>query len=137
MFLILDTNILFSFFWKSKVFRLVRKLRQIGYELTAPDFVFSELSALKEKILKASKLSESEYEVLLIFLKYIVKEVSEDEYKEYLSKAESISPHPKVVPLFELSLALDKTPIWSREPRLKRQRFIKVLNDEEVEQLTK
>lgn len=37
-------------------------------------------------------------------------------------------------PYFALALAFDKAPIWSREPRLKRQKVVKVLHDKEVEE---
>jgi predicted nucleic acid-binding protein len=51
---------------------------------------------------------------------------------KFIEEAKRISPHLKDAPLFALSLAFDKVPIWSREPRLKRQKSVEVLWDEEV-----
>lgn len=137
MFLILDTNILFSFFRKSKVFELVRKLRKKEFKLCTPNFMYSELLNLKDEILKTSKLSNNEFDILLTILKLVVKPISKEEYIEFLPEAKEISPHLKDAPLFALSLALEKSPIWSREPKLKRQKFVRVLSDEEIVELVK
>jgi predicted nucleic acid-binding protein len=51
---------------------------------------------------------------------------------KFIEEAKRISPHLKDAPLFALSLAFDKVPIWSRKPRLKRQKSVEVLWDEEV-----
>ncbi len=134
MFLILDTNVLFSFFRKSKVFDSIRKLRESGYALVAPDFVYSELSHLKGDILKYSGISEDEFELLLISLKYVVRSVANSDYTRFFPEAEKITPDKKDSPLFALALAL-KCPIWSREPKLKRQKSIAVLADEDVDKL--
>ena len=135
MFIVLDTNVLFSFFRRSKVFKLTKELKLSGYKLIAPDFVFFEIIGLKNKILKSSKISESEFEFLLLFLKRIIRFVPKVEYKSFISESKIVSPHLKDFPLFALSLAFDKSPIWSREPRLKKQKLIKVLLDEEIEEL--
>ena len=103
MLLILDTNILFSFFNKSKVFRLTKELRHIGYKLVSPDFVFFEIKGLKKQIMKSSELSNSEFELLLLLIKRIVKFIPKSEYKLYISEAKKLSPHFKDFPLFALS----------------------------------
>ena len=56
-------------------------------------------------------------------------------YEDFIEEAKHISPDKKDAPLFALSLAFDKVPIWSREPRLKRQKVVKVLDDKDVEEL--
>jgi len=135
MLLILDTNILFSFFNKSKVFSLTKELRHIGYKLVSPDFVFFEIKGLKKQIIESSGLSESEYEFLLLLIKRIIRFIPKSEYKEFILEAKTLSPHFKDFPLFALSLYLNKSPIWSREVRLKKQESIKVLSDEDIEKL--
>ena len=135
MFLILDTNILFSFFKKSKVFILTKQLRSKGYRLIAPDFVLYEIKGLKKKILKSTKISESEFDFLLLFIRRVIRFVSKVEYESYIQESKKISPHLKDFPLFALSLAFGKPPIWTRESRLKKQEFIRVFSDKEVEKL--
>ena len=135
MLLILDTNILFSFFNKSKVLRLAKELKHKGYKLVSPDFVFFEILGLKNKILKSSEITESEFDLMLLLIKRAVKFIPKVEYKEFVSEAKQLSPHTKDFPLFALSLYLDKAPIWSRELRLKKQKLIKVFSDEDIERL--
>ena len=134
MFLVIDTNVLFSFFRESKVFELVRGLRGIGVRLISPDVILFELLKLKEEIMKSSKISEVEFEVLLVTLTTIITSVPKEEYEEFLEESKRVSPHLKDAPLFALSLAFDKAHIWSREQRLKRQKVVKVLHDKEVEE---
>lgn len=134
IYLVLDTNVLFSFFRKSKVFDFVRKLKQAGYVLIAPDFVYSELANLQDQILKYSGISAGEFELLLISLKSVVKSVQKSEYHRFLAEADKISPDKKDVALFALALVFQCS-IWSREPKLKKQKIIMVLSDEEIDKL--
>jgi predicted nucleic acid-binding protein len=138
MFLIIDTNVLFSSFRKgSKTDELMRELRRHGFKLLVPEFVFSELKDLKQKISKFARLTQSDVEEAFMSLKKVIREVSELEYSQFLDEAKKISPHKKDAPLFALSLAFNKAPIWSREPRLRRQKVVEVLSDKEVEELLK
>jgi predicted nucleic acid-binding protein len=68
-------------------------------------------------------------------IKVIDRSVPKSNYEIFLDKALRISPHKKDAPLFALSLAFNKASIWSREPRLKRQKIIQVLSDIEVKTL--
>lgn len=113
---------------------MVRGLRGIGVRLISPDVILFELLKLKEEIMKSSKISEVEFEVLSVTLTTIVKSVPKEEYEEFLEESKRVSPHLKDAPLFALALAFNKIPIWSREPRLKRQKIVKVLHDKEVEE---
>ncbi len=131
MFLIIDTNVLFSFFRKSKVLELVRKLRSSGYKLITPDFMYSELLKLEGQILKYSGISTEEFDILLIGLKQVVKSIPKSEYSDFLQEANQISPDKKDAPLFALALSVQGS-IWSREPKLKRQKTIRLLSDEDI-----
>jgi predicted nucleic acid-binding protein len=133
MLLIIDTNVLFSFFHPgSNVRELVKLLREKNISLLVPLLMFEELLEILPKILKNCKLSMSEFIVLLELLLKIVRIVPQIEFEKFLDEAKKISPHSKDISLFALSLAFDKSPIWSREPRLKKQKSISVLSDDEV-----
>jgi predicted nucleic acid-binding protein len=93
-----------------------------------------ELEKLNEKIIKRG-ITKEEYVNSFQLLKLLIEVVPKSNYEIFLDKALSISPHKKDAPLFALSLAFNKAPIWSREPRLKRQKIIQVLSDIEVETL--
>lgn len=132
--LVIDVNVLFSFFRKGRVFKLIEELTKRDIRLLIPTEMKEELLRLKHKIIKFAGISEEEWEELSTVLFLLVKSVSISVYKRFLEEAKKISPHKKDAPLFALSLAFNKAPIWSREPRLKRQKVIEVLLDKEVEE---
>jgi len=132
MFLIVDTNVLFSFFHsKSNVKEYFESLREKGVSLLVPQYMFDELLGIKSEIFKCCDLRD--FSVLLALLLKLVEVVPKKEYAEFLEESKKVSPHLKDAPLFALSLAFDKAPIWSREPRLKMQKVVEVLHDKEVE----
>jgi predicted nucleic acid-binding protein len=93
-----------------------------------------ELENLREKITKRG-ITKEEYANSFRLLKLLIEVVPKSKYEIFLDEALKISPHKKDAPLFALSLAFNKSTIWSREPRLKRQKIIQVLSDREVETL--
>ncbi len=132
--LIVDTNVLFAFFSNKKVVEIFKKLYLNGTRMIVPQFVMEELENLKEKITKKG-ITEEEYVNSLQLLKLLIEVVPKSYYESFLDEALKVSPHKKDAPLFALSLAFNKAPIWSREPRLKRQKLIQILSDREVEAL--
>ena len=129
--LIIDTNVLFAFFSSKRVVEIFKKLYLSGVKLIVPQFVMEELENLREKIIKRG-ITKEEYINSFQLLKLLIEVVPKSKYEIFLDEALKISPHKKDAPLFALSLAFNKTPIWSREPRLKRQKIIQVLSDIEV-----
>ena len=109
-------------------------MREKGVSLLVPQYMFDELLGIKSEILRGCGLPEANFSVLLALLLTLVEIVPKKEYAEFLEESRKISPHLKDAPLFALSLAFDKAPIWSREPRLKRQKSVEVLWDEEVKE---
>jgi predicted nucleic acid-binding protein len=87
-----------------------------------------ELENLREKITKRG-ITKEEYANSFQLLKLLIEVVPKSKYENFLDEA------LKIAPLFALSLAFNKAPIWSKEPRLKRQKIIQVLSDREVENL--
>ena len=137
--LIVDANVLFSFFKIDSARRhLVEELKNRGCVLISPDFVLEEIQSNKEKIIKFSEISESEFLFTLSSLNVEFETRNEEEYKNFLSEANKLSPHKKGRkddPYFALSLALNKAPIWSDEDAFKQQSKIKVFNTKELLEL--
>lgn len=128
--LIIDASILFSFFNKSSARReVIKKLLERGCVLFAPEYVLEELINNKSDIIHFAKISESEFNELFGELNEDIATFEEEEYSRFLSEANKLSPHgedTKDDPYFALSLALNKTPIWSDEPAFKQQSEISV-----------
>jgi len=104
--LVVDANVLFSFFKKeSKTRRLI-----LNFEILEPvtlSFCIEELNKDKRLICEKSKLSDSEFEEVLNDLLISVKVFSLSEYRESLLDAKTISPDPDDIDLFALALKLN------------------------------
>lgn len=132
--LIIDTNVVFAFSKAPKVVDLIEGLIKAGVKLVTPQFCLDELVNVRDKLMKYAGFSENEFKAFIKEIKKAFFVVPKLLYEDFIEEAELISPHKKDVPLFALSLAFNKVPIWSREPRLKRQRVVKVLSDKDVEE---
>ncbi|MEK6811466.1 MAG: PIN domain-containing protein [Nanoarchaeota archaeon] len=130
--LIVDASILFSFFKSDSVRRqLIEELLNKGCKLISPSFVIEELSNNNEGILKYSKIDSPTLLFLLCILQKSIETFSEDIYESFLKQANKLFPHgedTKDDPYFALSLALNKTPIWSDEKAFKKQLEIEIFS---------
>ena len=128
--LVVDTNVLFSFFKKeSKTRKLIAGFEIL--ELVTPSFCIDELNEHKELICKKSRLSDSEFEEVLDDLLIFVKVFSLFEYNDFLSDAKTISPDPDDIDFFALALKLD-CPIWAQEKAFKKQSRVKVFSTSDL-----
>jgi predicted nucleic acid-binding protein len=127
---VVDTNVLFSFFKKgSKTRRLILNIEVL--ELVTPSFCIDELNEHKELIREKSKLSDGEFKEVLDDLLIFVKVFSLSEYKEFLSDAKTVSPDPDDIDLFALALTLD-CPIWAQEKAFKKQPRVKIFSTSDL-----
>lgn len=133
--LIIDANILFSFFKSDSVRRhLIEELLNNEFQLISPEFVLEELLSDKEKIKKFSNISESEFSFLFSVIEKIVILAPKREYFKFLSEANKISPHKKGIkddPYFALALSRNY-PIWSDENEFKNQSKIKIFSTKDL-----
>ena len=128
--LVVDKNVLFSFFKKeSKTRRLIVNFEIL--ELVTPSFCIDELNEHKELIREKSRLSDSEFEEVLDDLLIFAKAFSLSEYKDFLSDAKTLSPDPDDIDLFALALKLD-CPIWAQEKAFKKQPRVKVFSTSDL-----
>jgi len=133
--LIVDANILFSFFKKESLRReLIERLPYIGYKLISPDYVFEELFNEKEKIMKFSKIDETIFLFLISLLQRKIEIISKTDYEMLLDKAKEITPHKKDIPYFALALSLNAG-IWSDEKAFRKQNKVKVFSTEELKKI--
>lgn len=133
---VVETNILYSFFWKnSPTHKLLHLAAAKEVDLLSPQFALKELEKHKEEILFASKIGASEFSELLKLLPMLVDFIRESEYVKFIGEAKSLFPeHLKDVDFFALALKLDCA-IWSNEKLHKRQSKVKVLNTDEFRKL--
>ena|SRR3989344_212212 len=129
--LVLDANIVFSFFRDNPVRFILLNSNRLGVQLVSPSYVLEELRNNIPDLVKYTKLPPNEVESILSVLDDVLELVPQATYKQYESKARSVSPHDKDIPYFALALFLN-CGIWSNEPRFKRQSVVAVFNTREV-----
>jgi len=132
--LVVDSNILFSFFRDNPTRSLIINAKLYGLQLYSPDYAINELENNIKDLIKYTKLSEENLYLIFKTLRQYIKMEKSDGLKHYKEKAGDISPHNKDVLFFAIALKL-KSSIWSNEPRLKKQKKVKVLTTEEVRKL--
>lgn len=133
--LVVDTNILFSFFRENPVREIIVEANQLGLKLFTPEYAFDELKKNQPDLMKYTKLKYAhEIAFTIETLRLFIETKSMDFFKEQKDKAEKITPDKKDAPFFALALQL-KADLWSNEPRLKKQSIVEVITTKELRTL--
>ena len=122
--LVVDANILFSFFKKDSITRRLLTSFEI-FELYTPSLCFVELINHKEEICKKSKISESDFNEILDDLKLFVETIPDEKFKDYGLESKKILPaHLKDAPYVALCLFFRSAgyniALWTNEVQLKK-----------------
>jgi len=127
--LVIDTNILFSFF---KSTSLTRKLIESqSFQLISPQLAIEEIKKYSEIIIKKTGISKSEFDFYLEELKRIVKFIDKKDYILFIDDAERIAPDKKDGDFFALCLK-ESCALWSNDQILKTQDKVNVFNTNEI-----
>lgn len=124
--LVVDANVVFSFFKKDSTARELILDPELKYslELFAPKFMLEEVGKHKNEICSKFGISSKNFEVMFSSLPLFIRLVKKDLFRDFLSKAEkTLSQHIKDVPYAALSFSFRERGyeigIWSNEKRLK------------------
>jgi|SRR3989338_2497049 len=127
--IVVDTNILFSFFWKNS---LTKKLiLNSSLELYSPIYVIEEILKYKSEIIKKTNINNDSFDHYLNELKDSIQLIKRIDYSDFLVDAMLLSPDEKDADFFALCLK-NSCPIWSNDLTLKKQEKIKVLTTKEI-----
>jgi len=129
--LVVDTNILVSFFRSNPVNELISK--SFNLQLFTPEYAIEELKKNKSDILKYSKLNPEQFKLKLSELIKLVKVIPKKSSKEFELQAKQLI-HDKDIPIFALALKLNSA-IWSNEPAFKEQSKIPILSTRDMIEL--
>ena len=92
-------------------------------EAIAPELLFNEVEKHKDELLKKSKLSEDEFNKVLLLLKRRVRIIPIEEFKDFLLKANKLLKlHTKDTEYIALAMKYN-CPLWSKEKLLKKLKF--------------
>lgn len=128
--LIIDANILMSALiaTEGKTYDLIFNDR---INLFAPEFLMNEFEKYKDEILKKSGLDEADFELFSALVGSRIEFISKEEFKRFISKAESITPDLNDTEYIALALKI-KCGIWSNDKKLKEQDKVEVYNTNEL-----
>ncbi|WP_088866812.1 PIN domain-containing protein [Thermococcus radiotolerans] len=127
--LVVNTNVLFSFFGKSTTTRELIFL--LSGRLISPEFAIKELYEHKDVITRKARISSEDFEFLISTLREHVMFVGEEFYAEFIPVALEITPDKDDVDFIALSLKVN-APLWSNDKRLKEVNEVQVLTTKEV-----
>jgi predicted nucleic acid-binding protein len=127
--LVVDMNILFSFFKKWTFTR--RLITQHDLVLYAPSYALKEIKKYENEIKKKGKIDASVFDLYKQIVSWFVTFVPSTEYESCKEEAIAISPDPDDVVYFALALKL-QCPIWSNDKALKKQSSVKIFSTPEV-----
>ena len=134
--LVVDANVLFSFFKPESFTRKLLELLYVkGIKLYIPDFELDELLSLKTRICEYGKINEDEFMTSFILLSEIFEVISKLQYEAFISKADKLLlGHTKDIPYFAIALSL-KCSIWSNEKRFKEQSEVDIYSTDDIKRL--
>lgn len=127
--LVVDTNILFSFFNRKSTARDIST--RYDLLLYSPEFALIELEKYKDVIMKRFSLTEMQYYLIIKFLQTVVNFVGTDAYESFFSRAKKGTPDPDDIDFFALSFSLN-CPLWSNDADLKKQSSLDVWSTKDL-----
>ncbi|WP_456453822.1 PIN domain-containing protein [Thermococcus sp.] len=127
--LVINTNVLFSFFGKSTTTRELIFL--LSGRLLSHKFALEELEEHRKEIMKKARIHEDDFRQLTNVLKEHVIFVEEEFYAEFIPLAFEITPDKDDTDFVALALKIN-APLWSNDKRLKEIENIEVLDTKEL-----
>src|SRR3989344_9588547 len=100
--LVVDTNILFTYFWKNSFTK--KLLLKINLELFSPDYALEEIKFHMQEILDKTKISKQEFIELKREIKDIINFVPLENYSDLLKEALKLSADMNDIDFIALSL---------------------------------
>lgn len=138
--LIVDSNVLFTFFWKKSIFS--RVVQQKKLKLLTPEIFLEELDKYAEEIIKKTQLDQKEFlerkKELLTNITIVPLEVYKGKL-EIITDLESLDEHEKVDIKDDIDFLVlakkENCPLWSNDKLLKKQKEIPVISTKELIEL--
>ena len=132
---VVDTNILFTFFWENSFTKGI--LIDQDFQFFSPEYALKEINNNIDEIINKTKISNEKFKELRNDLAICVEFMPIEEYKDFMEEASLLLlNHPDDIDFLALAIKL-KLPIWSNDFHLKKQSKIKVYTTKEFLDLLK
>jgi predicted nucleic acid-binding protein len=133
--LVVDTNILVSFFRDNPVRFIIINSYALELSLFIPAHAIDELKKNESDLLKYAKISSEQFNEILSLLAKFIKIIPKESFNKFEEQAKKLT-HDKDIPFFALALFLNCS-IWSNEPGFKEQDKVEILDTRELRKLLK
>ncbi len=125
---VVDTNVLLTFFWKDSISR--RILPKRAFDFFSPQLALEEMNSHRLEILEKADISGEDFQKIREDLAMLVEFIPFREYSAFLRKVSRI-PDKDDIDFIALALKLS-APVWSNDKELKRQSSpVQVFNTKE------
>lgn len=136
--LVVDTNILITYFWSNSVFRSLSTNQDL--EFVSPEYALGEINKHQKEILHKAKITIEEFEKMRYDLAVCVEFIPLEEYSSFLKEAKDLiesvekTHHKELLEDIDfLALALkEKCPVWTNDKLLRVQTKIKIYSTKEI-----
>ena len=138
--LVVDSNVLFTFFWKNSVLHNILKQ---PIELFSPQYALEEINKYAKELMEKTSLSKEEFKKTMQKLAHIVYFIPIEEYSSSFHKvtalrsklsAQNYNEIIKDIDFLALAIHL-QCPLWSNDLLLKKQSTVSVLTTKEIIEL--
>ena len=135
---IVDTNVLFTFFWKSSAFSILSQRDDL--QLFSPAYALEEIEKYESEIIQKAKLTKEKFQRLKEDLALTIHFMYEDEYASSFKNAAALAKElPEEnreefledIDFIALSLKMD-CPLWTHDKLLRKQSRVHVLGTKEI-----
>jgi len=139
--LIVDANILFSYFWNESTTKEI--ITKYKINLYSPELAIKEIKKYSKEIQQKTNISLQEFEEKLEELKQIINFIEEEKYIETIKRIiklitnESTNEYKEFLEDIDfLGLAYQlNCPLWTNDKLLKKQNIIEILTTKELIEL--
>ena len=136
--LIVDTNVLLTFFWSDSVFRKITLSQEL--RLISPEFALEEIKKHSSDICKKADLSLDRFKELREELAIRVEFVPLNKYEDFFPKIKNGLKNCDEKELNELIMDIDflalalksERLLWSNDHLLKKQSLVKIVSTSEL-----
>ncbi|MFT4310944.1 MAG: PIN domain-containing protein [Candidatus Woesearchaeota archaeon] len=126
---VVDTNVLMTFFWQNSVFR--KLLTQELVDCIAPEYALEEINKYEAEICKKTNITKKQYKEQLNELAIYVEFISIENYQEKLIAVVNNMPDPKDIDFVALAVK-HELPLWTNDKLLKEQSVVAIYTTKEI-----
>jgi len=125
--ILIDTNRIIAALVKESTTRSI--LMDETFQFVTPDFTLTEINEHKEEMKQKTKLSQVEFEMLLMLIFEHISIIPHSEYNHYIKECQEDRSDPDDLPQLAAGIATKAEGIWSHDPHFREQKKMKVFTN--------